>query len=295
MENTNLQNYLSKQLFVGGAELVTKRVLNDVLRLNREFDGSTQWRDQLVSVLDMIHQLGRGLSVIEGVLLAIVEDRWKDFDVEWRQMYSGDFEVFVWRKYGIKPGTLRADLRAVRIFLLDDKAVKPFGSLEVPRRDVTGQIVKDDTGKSLTQRVEWDPTQTSLAKLKAAVPLAVQGKMTANVWSMMADSHISSSQMVKTIYQSTQDDPNPPQLCIRFRLQGPVLVAYENGNEISLGELDWQGYYEEPYSLKHRAMDKLMSALGLTLDEHLTMYKETEDNNNGYYTDNEGIETTAGE
>lgn len=294
---TSLQEYLSRQLFTGGADLITKRVLKDILKFNQSFGfgDATQWRDQLVAITDMIHQLGNGLSVIEAVLLAIMEDRWQQFDIEWRNMYQDDFEVYVWRKYQRKPGTIRADLRAVRIFLLNDKAVKPFGTLELPKRDITGEILKDDNGKLLTERVEWDPTQTTLAKLKVAVPLVEQNKITPKVWSMLADDHVSSSQMVKTIYTETQDDPHPPQLVIKYRLQGPVLVAYENGNEVEICELNFEQYYEEPYSLKHRALDKLMAALGLTLDEHVTLYKEAEEINNGYYSDDEGTKTTTGE
>ncbi len=284
MTDQSIQQLLSRSLYQGGAQIITKRTLQELLRFNEKFDGSIQWRDEIVAISDTIYELGNGLSVVQVVIWAMIEDHWKEFSQEWRNMWDDDFLVFVYRRYGRKPNTVRADLRAVRIFLLDERAAAPFGTVEVPKRDQTGAIVKDEaTGKCLTERIEWDVTKTSLPKLKVAVPLVEQGKMTPQTWGMLADDHISSSQMVKTIYEVTDGDPHPPQLNIRFRLQGPVLVAYQNGNEVELGELNWESYYEEPYSFKHRALDKLMELLGLTLDEHLSLYLESEKQANGYY------------
>ena len=279
----NVKEILSRALYKQGAELVTKRVLSDVLKFNNSFEPTVAWRDECISILDTIHGLGNGLSVIEAVLLAMVEEHWAELDEEWRAQYDGDFCTFAFRRYSRRPSTIRADLRAVRVFLLNNETAKPFGMIEVPQRDEAGQIVKDDSGKALTAQVEWDPTKTSLAKLKAAVPLAEQGKMTKQMWSMMSDEHVSSSQMIKTIYEINEQDDRPIQMALRFRLEGPVLVAYENGNEAEIGELNWQGYYEDAYGLKHRAMDKLMEMLGITLDEHVTMIRDTERLNDDYY------------
>lgn len=293
MTDQSIQQLLSKSLFTEGADLVIKRTLKELRWFNTSFQPES--RDQLVAICDTFKEMGEGLSVLHVATLAMIEDHWQEFDQSWRDMWNDDFLVFVYRRYGRKPNTVRADLRAVRIFLLNDKAAAPFGTVEIPRRDVTGAILKDDTGKCLTEQVEWDVTKASLPKLKVAVPLLEQGKMTAQTWSLLADEHVSSSQMVKTVYDIHEDDPHPPQLQIRFRLEGPVLVAYQNGTEAELGELNWEGYEENAYSFKHRAMDKLMELLGLTLDEMVTLYREREEQHNGYYTNDKNFETTGGE
>jgi len=286
----SIQEILSRSLYSQGADLLTKRTLQELLKFNHEFDGSIQARDQLVAICDTIYELGNGLTVIHAVILAMIEDHWQEFDQAWRETFNNDFITFVWKRYHRKPNTIRADLRAVRTFLLNDKAVKPFGTIEVPKRNLCGELEKDDTGRCLTQRVEWDPTKSSLAKLKVALPLVENNKMTDKTWALLADDKVSSSQMIRTVYAEHVDSPNPPQLTIQFRMEGPVLTAYQNGNECELGELNWDDYYEDPYSFKHRAMDKLMELLGLTLDENVTLYKESEKQHNDYYHDDQGDE-----
>lgn len=281
----NIQEILSKSIYSQGADLLTKRTLFEICQFNSRFDGSAEWQDQVLALADTFHRLGQGISVIYMVVLAIIEDRWEELDYNWRSYFDDDFYVFVFKKYGRKPKTVNADLRAVRTFVLGSPVAKPFGTVEIPKRTVSGDIEKNDQGEPVTQLVEWDPLQTDLAKLKVAVPLVEQGKMDRKTWSMIMDDKVSSSEMVKRIYENNKDEPHPPQLGIKYRMEGPILVAYENGtDEVELGELDWEGYYGDPYSLKHRAMDKLMELLGITLDELVTMYraKETE---NAYYHD----------
>lgn len=287
----NVKEILGRALYTQGSELITKRVLSDVLRFNSTFEPTVAWRDECISILDTIHGLGNGLSVIEAVLLAIVEDHWAELDEEWKAQYGGDFLTLAFRRYSRRPSTIRSDLRAVRVFLLNNNTVKPFGMIDVPMRDVSGQIQKDENGRALTTQVEWDPTKSTLAKLKVAVPLAEQGKMTRQLWTMMSDDHVSSSQMVKSVYEVNEQADRPIQLSLRFRMEGPVLVAYENGNEAEIGELNWQGYFEDSYGLKHRALDKLMEMLGITLDEHVTMIRESEELNDVYYSDDQNFET----
>jgi len=285
MTNQSIQSLLSRELYTGGADIITHRTLTEILKLNNECDGSDQWRNQIVAVSDMLYELSNGLSVLHVVVLAIIEDHWESLDVSWRMAYNNDFLAFCYQKYQRKPSTIRADLRAVRTFLLGNSAVVPFGTIEMPKRNQAGLIEKDDTGKIITEQVEWDVTKTTLPKLKLAVPLLEQGKMDDKTWSMLMDDHISSSQMYQKVSETHENDTHPLQMEIRFRLEGPMLVAYENGNESVLGELDFSTYYDEPYSLKHRAMDRLLAQLGLTLDEHVTLYRRTEDTNNDYYND----------
>ena len=280
----SIQEILSKSLYSSGASLLTKRTLHELLKFNRDFEDTVEWRDQMIAISDSIYDLGKGLSVIHGVCLAIIEDHWEDLDLEWRKMYQNDFLTFVWKKYNRKPNTVRADLRAIRVFILDNDVAKPFGVIKVPKRDECGEIVRNDVGEVITQEVEWDPLKSTLPKLKAAVPLVEQGAMTKDTWSMMYDDKISSSKMIEAIYEVSDSSNPPPQLGIKFRMEGPILVAYENGNqEIDLGELDWSGYYEEPYSLKHRALDKMIDLLGMTLDENVTLYRSREEDNDAYY------------
>ena len=204
----NIQEILSRSVYSKGADLLTKRTLFQIIDFNQHFDASIDWRDQAVGLADTFHELGQRILVLHMVVLAIIEDHWEDLDQDWRDCFNDDFLTFAYKKYNRRPKTVRADLRAVRVFVLNSKTAKPFGTVEIPARTLSGEVRRDDQGEMVTEHVEWDPLKTDLAKLKVAVPLVEQGKMTDKTWGMIMDEKVSSSDMIKQIYKDTEDDPH---------------------------------------------------------------------------------------
>ena len=248
------------------ADLATRRVFHEIESLYHRFDqiDRAQWVDQACQLLAWLSRARRGLTMAEAYLLAVIQDKWDDLPIEFRQRYRNDFTVFVFQELGRRPKTWQADLRAVRLFLIERKG--PSLSVDVPARDQYGNIVYEN-GRPKMESREWNPLECSLGKLKALVPFVADGRhIPSHVWGMVIDPYANKNDVQHALVD-TSSEPSVSVVqpsSLRFSLQGPLLVAERNGEEVVVAELDYADYEES--MLKQDAIRRLLTLLDIEDD-----------------------------
>lgn len=257
-------------LFKG--EPVIERVIHEITQWDNNFEPeSGEWLHKILDLLSLVQGVRRGLSTAEAYIFSILEKRWIELPVDFRNQYNDDFETWVFQVHRRRPATLRADLRAIRIFMTDK--LQTGKSVKVPMRDTLGQIIRDADGETRYQHIRWNPVHVSLSKLKIAAGAAERGSLSAEDWSLLADEAVGPQELLHHLTEETDLGSgqsstnngfhNSAHSFMQFSLEGQLLCVKEGNVVQVLGELYFSDYYNDPYGLSRRALDHLLRSLGI--------------------------------
>lgn len=275
---------INQQLAEDVAGAVTTKILSDLTQMDESFERfSDEWADRMDKTLIYVSRAREGLSTAQAYALAIIKRRWDEFPLSFRVQYNGDFWLYACLRTGRQMRRLELLVDAAEIFLIEE--IKPFGSVEVPVRDDTGKVID---GK--VEYKEWKPEDVPLNKLVLVKDRAKNNQMTPELWSMIMDNVITPTEVQSELLGVGKGIlPKAADHTMRFRFEGPTLVASENGISIALGEFDcWDQYYNDPSSLEHRALKRMIAVLGIRMDDEIILNTALkEKRTNGYYTEDE--------
>lgn len=258
-------------LFTG--EPVIERVIHEITQWDHNFEPeSGEWLQKILDLLSLVQGVRRGLSTAEAYIFYILEKRWEELPIDFRNQYHDDFETWVFQVHQRSPMTLRADLRAIRVFMIDGPI--PGGAVRIPERNRLGQVLKDETGGIQYRHIRWNPVHVSLSKLKIAAGAAEQKRLSSEDWSLLADESVGPQELLHHLsgngggrskkFQSEDGQHNQSTYqFMQFSLEGQLLCVREGNVVQVLGELYFSDYYNDPYSLSRRALDHLLGALGI--------------------------------
>lgn len=275
-----------EDLTTAGPELVVKRLLLEIQRTEQAFpeapeadpEGVVAWKDRMEKHVLFAKAAEQGFGTAGAVGLALMRKHWDDLPHEFREIYGNNFYGWAIARTGKAIGTIDNHIRAAETFIL--KGAGPDKPLIIPVRDLHNRPVIEE-GSSLvkTKSVVFDPLSVDISKLVLARGRAENGSMSEADWQALADPGCSWEQFQMQLHGSSGGGGGG-RVGMQFRLAGPILVAQEDDVTVELGELVWDRYYDDEDSLEHRAINRLMLALGINLDEVIiqqqAMKKENE-------------------
>jgi hypothetical protein len=257
------------------AEATLHRALHELRILDKKFPtdpdlvpGECQdWFKTMQNMVAYTGQVEEGFSTLRAYALTCIKHHWDDLPQATRQIFNNDFFKFAVKQTGKSPVTIENHIRAIETFYFDTKKLPK--SVNVPVRDNNQSVMVDPKGNPKTEFREFDALKVPISKLVLVRSRAEKETMTADLWSMVADPGCSWEQLQLAVSKGGGGEGE-----IKFRVEGPFLVAVEGNTSTVLGELEcWYAYYNDKSSLAHRALAKIITALSIQMDEE-TIRKE---------------------
>lgn len=225
------------------------------------------WTSEALGAMRMCRQGSESMS--KGVLyiLCLFQSFWKELPSSFTQQYSDQFYVFAQHEFGIttSKATLDNYVRAGQVFLVEGK--KPFGSVEVSKRDERNRVVIEE-GEIVTEYRDFDPAEVPISKLVLLAPHVERMNQDTKLWGMMMDSGTTVNEIQSALYHV--DKPQLPDPSLKFELAADIIYASEYGISIEIGRIDFSAYNDG--GLEQRAINKLMNCLGIKHDEEVIAY-----------------------
>lgn len=233
----------------------TDRMLSDVSQLVTEKPEG--WETKLENIVDFSTTVSDSMDKIIYYTLDIIFHAWDDFPEAFRDKYNDNFYEFASRKTdGLAAGTITNYMSTARAFFGENK-VEIFRSINVPVRDNAKNIVLDeDTGKPVTETLQWNPSVPSIAKLAVCAPLARSGELADNpeLLTLLMDSGATVQDVKRTIYTGNGGST------FHYELIGGMIIASEEDWSCELAEIDWEVLVDEEAV---KAMINMLSRLGI--------------------------------
>lgn len=266
----NSSSILSKNVAL--ADVTVRRLVNEVLNMDSQFPSEPDekpkecilWLDQMKEVLVFCDRAKEGFAYAIAVDLALVHKRWPLLPQEYRNKYHDDFFVYATRQTGKARGTIENHIRAVDTFFF--KGIKPSGLIEVPIRDEDKKVILEN-GTPKTQAVEFDSFSVPLGKMILLRSKAEAGLMTKKDWQMLIDPGISWDHLNTALQTGGGSGNGDSVKGIVYRIEGPYLTATEYNQTVEIAEFNWEAYYADEDSFVHRAINRALLGLGISLDE----------------------------
>lgn len=265
-----------------GPEAVIERILKTMKRLDDTFpydelegkeERTQEWIANLRRYIGFCTEAKEKFSTAEAVGLAYMKRHWDQLPLSFRKKFNMDFYVWACAVTKNTASTIDNHLRAVETFFFD--GIAPKLSIEVPVRDANKKIVIDpDTGKPKTEIKKWNPLIPPISKLVLARSKAVNNGLTRQHWAMLMDDGCTWEQFQIEMSKGGGGGAGGNGAGIHYRLEGTGLYAVEDAKSVAVGELSFKDYYENPDSLTHRAINRLMLMLGINLDEQLILRQQ---------------------
>jgi hypothetical protein len=242
------------------AVVLTKNLLFEIDKIVKRYDKQNgEWITDIVDTLRFCESAGEGLNIGKVYALYAIAQHWDDLSLEFRMEYSNQFNVLVTRETSLKPETLGNYFRTVETYLINDR--KPFGRLEIPKRDRYGKEVVID-GEVIKESIEFDPLKVGLTKLTVMRSAVEAGNMNLDRWTMLADPGVKVRELQTELYVPKETtDPDPS---LKHYLMGNVIVASEFGREIPVGTIDFSLYGED--ELATNSIRHICRCLGIKLN-----------------------------
>jgi len=256
MINLTLSNNIASQ----EANVLTRNLLHEIQKVEEKFQPQDKkWADETLNVLRFCVGAGNGLSLGTIYTLYIYKTHWDDLPIEFRREYNYQFNMLVVRETPVKPETLDNYFRTVKTYIVEGK--KPFGTIEVPKRDQYRNLIVED-GEIITEQKEFDPLEIPITKLTLMRSAVENNEMTDKRWSMLVDPDVRTSEIQAELYK--RDDPGDPDPSMQYKLMGDVIIAQELGKEVVIGRLDFSQYGDN--ELVTNAIKHLLRCLGVKPD-----------------------------
>lgn len=266
------------------ARAVRDKALAEINQLNTKFVAhDAEWTSKIHSTNVYLTAAQKGLSNAQLYSLAITRQRWESLDLNFRVQYNNDFWFYACLMTGRQMQRLQELIGAIEVFVLEE--TKPLGTVPVPKRNEKGSVVPNEV-----EYRQFDPLEIDPGKLATLRSVAAKGQMTEKLWSMLVDEQISITEInLELMGGNGGGKGGGTDTSLKFYLEGPFLLAQEDGVTVMLGELDcWDTYYDDPHSLEHKAIKRLCAMLNLKLDEEVLRDKELRvRRTSGYYVENE--------
>jgi hypothetical protein len=254
---------LSKEVVSKEANILTRNLLAEIEKVKQKFQPQDiKWAEEILDILRFVVGAGEGLGLGMLYTLYILKANWDELPLTFRREYEYQFNVLVVKETPVQPNTLDNYFRAVETFVV--KEVKPFGTVEVIKRDRYKNAIVED-GEVIREQVEFDPLKIPISKLTLMRSIVENNQMSPDRWSMLMDSGVSVTEIRNEIYRKEKpDDPDPS---LQYKLYGDVIVAQEMGQEAVIGRLDFSEWVEN--ELVTNAIKHLMRCLGIKADEEV--------------------------
>lgn len=262
-----------------GPEAVIEHLLKSMKRLDDGFskvetsgdEGEAfQWIKSMRQYVRFCTTAEEKFSTAQALAVAYVERHWNQLPLSFRKQFNLDFYRWACADTGKSATTIDNHLRAVKTFFFD--GIAPGLSVDIPRRDPNKKVVLDpNTGKPVMEAKLWNPMIPPISKLVLARSKAVNGELNAKQWAMLMDDGVTFDQLQ---VEMSKGGGSRGGGGIRFRLEGTGLYAVEGNQTAPIGELSFKDFYENPDSLEHRALSRMLLMLGVNLDEQLILREE---------------------
>jgi hypothetical protein len=287
MVSANLARAMNSDLAAGGADVTVRRLFHEVVSNDRLFPTTpaehptacVEWVTGMGEVIKFCDQAEEGFSTVKAATLALIYKRWIDLPKDFRDKYKGDFYNFATAQTGKARTTIENHMRAVEIFFFS--GITPAKAIRIPERDQYRRPVKDkDTGEIIMKEVEWNPFAAPISKLVLMTSRATARQMEETHWAMLMDPGVTWDHINVTINGGKGGGGGGGSSTpggITYKIIGPNLVACEFDQEVSLGELDWEDYYDNPNGLARRAINRLALILGIPMDEEVILQGQLRD------------------
>lgn len=249
-----------------GAEVTTKRLFHEIQQIGEKFPDQVEeqqtWLKTMEDLLKFCLKEEDGFAKGQIILLHYIEKCWSELPEETRKIYKDSFWNYAEVRTGKDRATIANHLRAIRAFFID--GVGPNHSLQLPERDDHKRPVKSEDGGIAIKVVPWNPVTVPISKLVAITAKATSGKMTDKLWTMAQDNGVTWEQLqLEMATKGSGGDPN-----MIFIIDGAELIVKEGEDEAHLGSFSvWDEYYSNQNCLSTRAMRRLISLLGIMMDE----------------------------
>lgn len=277
------------KLAAGGAEVAVRRMVYQAAQLDTTFpddyvdDPDTsrlKWLTEIQGVIILSGGLEEGMSTVKAVGLAVANRHWSDLPVSFRKQFREDFYSWAMAHTDKARSTIENHIRAVETFIFS--ASQPHGKVRIPQRDDHKRIVYKDKEPQMIE-VDWDPLKVPLGKLVLIRAKAEAKVMTEKLWSMAADPGCTWENLNAELATGGSGVGGAGGVIYRF--EGPLLTATENGQTVSLGEMFWEEYYNNPAGLVHRAMNRLMLIMNIPEEDKIILQDQRREDNHVYDAD----------
>lgn len=253
---------------------VMKRVFNDLNMLSHAEEYDEEWFGTLVDVIRFTQDVETGFSHAKAYALLIMQQSWEKVPLKIRMKFDNSFHQFAKSITGKEASTVDNYIRTARVWLASSKH-HPIHKIRLVVRDEAGRPQIDDNGRLMIKYIDFVPYEVDMSKLLLVSARAARAEMTDRLWELLVDPYATCSDIqIENALTAGLTGGSDDDLSLRFDVVGPFLVAKENGQEATIGELDWELYYQDTDSLTHRAISRLLSVLNIKLDEEIIEKRE---------------------
>jgi hypothetical protein len=245
-------------------EVVAGKLLSRLLgeiETNKKIENPQEIVEDMYTMLLIMVNLSEGFRLLKYYLLVWFQDAWEELSLSWRSQFGNEFNLFACQITRRQWRAVEDNMKTARVFLVD-KLGPSSGVVEVPKRDVYGQLTVD-SDMVQTEKVVWDATVPPIGKLTAVRSVAEAGKMTDKLWGMVYDPTVTVDDIRDELYTGEDNHITSPE--ITFGLAGPLLIAKQFGEEVEIGELFFE--LRDQSQVARTAIDRILKFLRVVPDE----------------------------
>lgn len=243
------------------ARSVLERMFKDLEDL-RVSEYTENWLLTLLETLQFTISIESGFMLAKVTILTVIKDRWDDLPFQARRDLGYDFKTFakLWTG-GKASSTIDQYTQTAKTWVIDG-----FGKgrqVEINERAADGKPIIED-GKIKTKLVEFEPYAVDYSKLMIMNARARKNDLTDKHWEMLCDPFYTCDDLRM---ENATPSANGNDYQLRYRMEGPLLSAFKNGESAPIGELNWEEY--ETNELVKDAIDHLLAVLNVPMDEDI--------------------------
>ena len=218
-----------------------------------------KWLDEAGSVLQFANALEERNSLVRGVILKVVREKWSSIRLEDKSLVY-DFQEWAERITKKDSKTIDNWMRTARVFIFNPKGINfpKTVDYDIVTHTLNGRVTRE------TVTVDFDPEKIQHSKLVAACRQVSDNEMTDKKWSALASPHVGFSEFLGVLHG------DGPTLKIKernkssVRREGPILYRHFGpDDDVEILEFNPSEFDDDTSRVREDIRD-VMSFLGVS-------------------------------